>query len=174
MIKFSVSRLDKEPIELCGSEDKDFISLPEGDDYTVISPLEYQLNVMKVSGGALVTGRCSTEISGICGRCLDDVVCELAAEDIELFIDLENCGEEVLRVKSNEIALPVVDDEGEERWLMLTFKVPTGERGGDGYDGYSMAEDYQMNLAKKAAKAAENEAKTAKNKAKAKAKAEAE
>ena len=95
MIKFSVSRLDKEPIELCGSEDKDFISLPEGDAYTVISPLEYQLNVMKVSGGALVTGHCSTEISGICGRCLDDVVCELAAEDIELFIDLENCGEEV-------------------------------------------------------------------------------
>ena len=87
---------------------------------------------------------------------------------------LEKCGEEVLRVKSNEIALPVVDDEGEERWLVLTFKVPTGERGGDAYDGYSMAEDYQMKLAEKAAKAAENEAKTAKNKAKAKAKAETE
>ena len=87
---------------------------------------------------------------------------------------LSNCGEEVLRVGSNEIALPVVDDEGEERWLVLTFKVPTGERGGDAYDGYSMAEDYQMKLAEKAAKAAENEAKTAKNKAKAKAKAEAE
>ena len=43
-------------------------------------------------------------------------------------------------MKSNEIALPVVDDEGEERWLVLTFKVPTGERGGDAYDGYSMAE----------------------------------
>ena len=86
----------------------------------------------------------------------------------------ENVGEEVLRVKSNEIALPVVDSEGEERWLVLTFKVPTGERGGDAYDGYSMAEDYQMKLAEKAAKAAENEAKTAKNKAKAKAKAEAE
>lgn len=86
---------------------------------------------------------------------------------------LENCGEEVLRVKSNEIALPVVDSDGEERWLVLTFKVPTGERGGDGYDGYSMAEDYQMNLTKKAMKAAENEAKSAKNKAKAeKAKAE--
>ena len=27
---------------------------------------------------------------------------------------LENCGEEVLRVKSNEIALPVVDSDGEE------------------------------------------------------------
>lgn len=84
---------------------------------------------------------------------------------------LENCGEEVLRVKSNEIALPVVDDEGEERWIVLTFKVPTGERGGDAYDGYSMAQDYQMKLTEKAAKQAEREAKSAKNKAKAEAEA---
>ena len=56
---------------------------------------------------------------------------------------------------------------------MLTFKVPTGERGGDPYDGYSMAEDYKMSLAKKAIKAAEKEAEAAKKKAKAeKAKAE--
>ena len=82
---------------------------------------------------------------------------------------LENCGEEVLRVKSNEIALPVVDDEGEERWLVLTFKVPTGERGGDAYDGYSMAEDYQMKLAEKAEKAKAKEAESAKNTATAKA-----
>lgn len=87
---------------------------------------------------------------------------------------LENCGEEVLRVKSNEIALPVVDSEGEERWLVLTFKVPTGERGGDAYDGYSMKQDYEMKQAEKAAKAAEKEAKAAKDKAKREAKAEAE
>ena len=86
---------------------------------------------------------------------------------------LENCGEEVLMVKSNEIALPVVDSEGEERWLVLIFKVPTGERGGDAYDGYSMAEDYQMKLVKKAEKAKANEAEAAKKKARAeKAKAE--
>ena len=86
---------------------------------------------------------------------------------------LENCGEEVLMVKSNEIALPVVDSEGEERWLVLTFKVPTGERGGDAYDGYSMAEDYQMKLVEKADKAKAKESEAAKKKAKAeKAKAE--
>ncbi len=86
---------------------------------------------------------------------------------------LENCGEEVLRVGSNELALPVVDDEGNERWLVLTFKVPTGSRDGDAYDGYSMAEDYQMRLAEKAAKQAEKDAKAAKDKAKReKAKAE--
>ena len=87
---------------------------------------------------------------------------------------LENCGEEVLRVKSNEIALPVVDSDGEERWLVLTFKVPTGERGGDGYDGYSMAEDYQMKQAEKKAKAEAKAKETAKNKAKAEAKKKGE
>ena len=68
---------------------------------------------------------------------------------------LSNAGEEVLRVGSNEIALPVVDSEGEERWLVLTFKVPTGSRDGEEYDGYSMKEDYEMKLAEKAAKAEE-------------------
>lgn len=91
---------------------------------------------------------------------------------------LETVGEEVLRVGSNELALPVVDSTGEERWLVLTFKVPTGSRDGDAYDGYSMAEDYQMKLQEKAAKQAEKEAKAAKDKAKreaqAKAKAEIE
>lgn len=68
---------------------------------------------------------------------------------------LSNAGEEVLRVGSNEIALPVVDSEGEERWLVVTFKVPTGSRDGEEYDGYSMKEDYEMKLAEKAAKAEE-------------------
>ena len=86
---------------------------------------------------------------------------------------LENAGEEVLRVGSNEIALPVVDTNGEERWLVVTFKVPTGSRDGDAYDGYSMAEDYQMKQAEKKAKAEAKAKETAKNKAKALDKARA-
>lgn len=91
---------------------------------------------------------------------------------------LENIGEEVLRVGSNELALPVVDSSGEERWLVLTFKVPTGTRDGDAYDGYSMKEDYEMKLAEKEAKAKAKAEKAEKDKAKreaqAKAKAETE
>ena len=83
---------------------------------------------------------------------------------------LENAGEEVLRVGSNEIALPVVDTNGEERWLVVTFKVPTGSRDGDAYDGYSMKEDYEMKLADKAAKAEAKAAKAEKDKAKREAK----
>ena len=84
---------------------------------------------------------------------------------------LSNVGEEVLRVGSNEIALPVVDEDGNEKWLVLVFKVPTGSRDGDAYDGYSMAEDYKMKQEEKAAKAKEKAEKAAKDKAKREAKA---
>jgi 2-keto-3-deoxy-L-rhamnonate aldolase RhmA len=67
--------------------------------------------------------------------------------------------DEVLMVGANELAIPVVDSEGNEKWVVLTIKVPTGSRDGDAYDGYAMAEDYQMKLANKAAKAAEKERK---------------
>ena len=79
---------------------------------------------------------------------------------------LKNCGEEILRVGSNEIAIPVLDSNSEERWLVLTFKVPTGDRDGNAYDGYSMEKDYEMKLAKKAAKAEEKAKKAEKDKAK--------
>lgn len=67
---------------------------------------------------------------------------------------LQSNGEEVLRVKSNEIAIPVVGCEGNEDFLVITFKVPTGaNKGADPYDGYSEAEDYEMKLKEKAEKA---------------------
>ena len=84
---------------------------------------------------------------------------------------LTNVGEEVLRTGSNEIAIPVVDEDGNEKWLVLTFKVPTGSREGDAYDGYSMAEDYQMKQAEKEAKAKAKAEKAEKDKAKREAKA---
>lgn len=91
-------------------------------------------------------------------------------------------GEEVLRTNSNEIAIPTLDEEGNEEFLVLVFKVPTGSRDGEAYDGYSMAEDYAMKVREKAEKAekakADKEKKIARDKAmreqKAKAKAERE
>ena len=84
---------------------------------------------------------------------------------------LTQVGEEVLRTGSNEIALPVLDTDGNEKWLVLTFKVPTGSRDGDAYDGYSMAEDYKMKLQEKAEKAKAKAEKAEKDKAKREAKA---
>lgn len=74
---------------------------------------------------------------------------------------IEN-GEEVLVVGSNEIAVPCVDDEGNDEYCVFKVQVPTGSRDGDAYDGYAMAEDYAMKQkekAEKAAKAAEEKAK---------------
>ena len=67
---------------------------------------------------------------------------------------LAESGEEVLIVKSNEIAIPCVGCEGNEDFMVITFKVPTGaNKGTEPYDGYALAEDYVHNLAEKEAKA---------------------
>ena len=70
--------------------------------------------------------------------------------------------EEVLRVGSNELALPCLDEEGNEKFIVVTIKVPTGSRDGDAYDGYSMAEDWEIKC--------KNKEETAKKKAEEKAK----
>jgi len=76
-------------------------------------------------------------------------------------------GEEVLRVKSNEIAIPCVGCEGNEDFLVINFKVPTGaNKGTEPYDGYALAEDYVHNLAEKERKAEERKAEKAKKIAK--------
>ena len=94
-----------------------------------------------------------------------------------------NEGEEVLRVKSNEIAIPCLDEEGNEETIVMTFKVPTGSRDdGEAYEPYSVAQQYAESLAEKEAKAkaeAEKKAKKiardkAQREAKAKARAEHE
>lgn len=71
-------------------------------------------------------------------------------------------GEEILRTGSQEICLPCVDDEGNDEFVVITVKVPTGSRDGDAYDGYSMAEDYALKVKTKAEKA--EKAKVAKEK----------
>ena len=94
---------------------------------------------------------------------------ELLREDylkqiIENFLDKD---EQVLRVKSNEIAIPVVGCEGNEDFIVVTVKVPTGaNKGLEPYDGFELAEDYEMKLAEKERKATENAEKKAKKIAK--------
>ena len=95
---------------------------------------------------------------------------------------LTDKGEEVLRTNSNEVAIPVVDEEGNEEFILVTVKVPTGSRDGDAYDGSSMADYYKTKLQEQAEKAEKAKADKAKKIAKdaklreqkAKAKAERE
>ena len=68
---------------------------------------------------------------------------------------LTDAGEEVIQYKSNEICLPVVDEEGNEKWVQIVVKVPKGDRYGNEFDGYSMKEEYQLKLKEKEDKAKE-------------------
>ena len=71
-----------------------------------------------------------------------------------IIAQFEHIGDEVLRVKSNEVAIPVVGCEGNEDFIVITVKVPTGaNKGTEPYDGYSEAESYEMKLKEKELKA---------------------
>lgn len=93
---------------------------------------------------------------------------------------IEEYDEEILVTGSNEFCIPCVDGEGNDEFVVVTFKVPTGSRDGDPYDGYAMAQEYSMKQTAKAEKAKESAAKKAAKIAKdkaireAKAKAKAE
>ena len=77
---------------------------------------------------------------------------------------IQRRGDETLQTASNEFAVPVVDSEGGEHYVVITIKIPTGSRDGDAYDGYAAAEDYAMKCEAKRAKQAEKERKSAERK----------
>ena len=98
---------------------------------------------------------------------------ELRALWVQRVNDCLSQEDEVLVVGANELAVPVVDTDGNEKWIGVSVKVPTGTREGDSYDGYAMAEDFRIRQKNKAEKAAERERKTAERQAKTKAKTQA-
>ena len=61
--------------------------------------------------------------------------------------------DDVLRVGTGEIAIPVVDSEGEDSYVVFVVKVPTGSRDGDPYDAYALADEYKAHQAEKQEKA---------------------
>ena len=65
----------------------------------------------------------------------------------------EGLGYDVLRTNSNELCLPILGEDKEEGYLVLTFKIPSGSRDGDPYDGYIIAQDYADRQKAKAEKA---------------------
>lgn len=87
----------------------------------------------------------------------------LKNEYLNKIIDLFKEDEDVLKVKSNEISFPVVGCEGNEDFLVITVKIPTGaDKGMTPYDGYAMAEEYEMKLKDKEEKAKASAEKKAK------------
>ena len=56
--------------------------------------------------------------------------------------------EDVLRVKSNEIAFPAVGSDGSEEFVVITVKVPNGSKD-EAYDGDAMGEDDEIHQREK-------------------------
>lgn len=70
---------------------------------------------------------------------------------------------DVLPVSASELAVPCLDEEGNEKWALIKVSIPRGTRNGQGgydpYDGYAVADDYAIDLKEKAEKKASAEAK---------------
>jgi hypothetical protein len=71
---------------------------------------------------------------------------ELRLEYLGKIMDFLAKEEDVLRTGSNELAFPVTDSEGNEEFIQIVVKVPTGSRDGEPYNGYQMAEEYSLKL----------------------------
>ena len=88
---------------------------------------------------------------------------EIREKFLKILMDFfEKNEEDVMQTNSNEFAFPIVDDEGNDKWVQIVVKVPTGGRDEDGYDGYGVAESYKMKLKEKEEKKKEAETKKAK------------
>lgn len=88
---------------------------------------------------------------------------------------LEGLDEDVMQVKSNELAFPVVDSEGNEKSIVIVVKVPTGaNKGTEPYDPYAMKEEFDLKEKEKKEKAEKLAKAKAEKIAKDKARREAE
>ena len=83
-----------------------------------------------------------------------DLIREMVAKEIET---------DALTVSASELAIPCLDEEGNEKFVLIKVSIPRGTRNGEGgydpYDGYAVAEDYALDCKEKAQKKVDAEAK---------------
>lgn len=83
-----------------------------------------------------------------------DLIREMVAKEIET---------DALTVSASELAIPCLDEEGNEKFVLIKVSIPRGTRNGEGgydpYDGYAVAEDYALDCKEKAQKKEDAEAK---------------
>ena len=60
---------------------------------------------------------------------------------------------DVLPVSASEITIPCLDEEGNEKFVLIKVSIPRGTRNGEGgynpYDGYAAAEAYRDEITSK-------------------------
>ena len=118
MIVFSISALEKAPVRKSGVLPKEFLDLATDDAYAAAAEVEYDLTATLVSGGVLVSGTVSTQVSSQCGRCLKDIIVPIGNQDLQLFFEIAE-NQELLEVDEelrSELLLelpmnPLCDDD---------------------------------------------------------------
>ena len=88
---------------------------------------------------------------------------EIRNNVLQTIIDAVNPISDILPISASELALPIVDSEGNEKFAVIKVSIPRGERDGNGgyipFDGYAAAEDWKLVLAERADKAAKRKEK---------------
>jgi hypothetical protein len=88
---------------------------------------------------------------------------EIRNQVLQTVIDAVNPISDILPISASELALPIVDSEGNEKFAVIKVSIPRGERDGNGgyipFDGYAAAEDWKLVLADRADKAAKRKEK---------------
>ena len=88
---------------------------------------------------------------------------EVRNQVLQTIIDAVNPISDILPISASELALPIVDSEGNEKFAVIKVSIPRGERDGNGgyipFDGYAAAENWELELAKRADKAAKRKEK---------------
>lgn len=83
---------------------------------------------------------------------------EIRNSVLKTIIDAISPTSDILPISASELAIPVVDSEGNEKYAVIKVSIPRGERNGEGgytpFDGYAAAEDWKLVLAERADKAA--------------------
>ena len=86
----------------------------------------------------------------------------LRKQYLDILTEVFSKDSDVLVVSSNELALPCVDADGNETFVVLKVSVPRGTRNGNGYDpydAYAVAEAYALEVQEKQEKKAAAEKK---------------
>lgn len=101
MIKFSVSRVEKEPVLLDGTEGPAFWALPGDDQFAADSPVSYSLKAVSAAGAILVSGRVSGRVSTRCGRCLAPMTLSVVNDGVELCYPKSDIADEELDITAD-------------------------------------------------------------------------
>ena len=88
---------------------------------------------------------------------------EIRNQVLQTIIEAVNPISDILPISASELALPVVDSEGNEKFAVVKVSIPRGERDGNGgyipFDGYAAADEWKLVLADRADKAAKRKEK---------------